>query len=299
MAARATARFGRARPLAIDMRWAALETSRRSNAIDGNRLALLDAAIDPVVDWIESDFPIATRRKRTPPRVRAKGSLVELTDGMSDQGDHAATVICLLRLFAIHRARKQGKLSRTSERIDALEMWKSQVEAVGALSPYIILVAAQTALAGDGAPARALCKFDKYQDRGSALKTAFNAAWDMHFLRQVHHSEIGVAPYQELHGPTTLLTFDRQFSDSARGLTGVLSGIDGRTGSLATGSVARLKDHLQKDVSGNPHMLRRLGAWSRSLQEVQVQRATLAQPFPTTEHLQRVLEGVLDELFPN
>jgi hypothetical protein len=298
-AARATSLFGRSRPLALDMRWAAIETSRRSTTIDGKRLALLNAAIDPVVDWVESNFSIATRMGNQPPRVGGHSSIEDKTDGLSDQDDHLATLICLLRVFAVHRARKQGQLAGPSDRLDALEDWKDRVEAVGALSPYIILAAAQTALAGDGAPARALCKFEKYQDRASALKAANNAAWDMNFLRQIHHSEVGVVPYESIHGPTTLLTFDRQFAESARSLSGVFQGISGRTGSVATGAVAGLKDELQRDVRDDPHMMNRLKAWSRSLQTTQVERAAGARPLPTTDQLQPLLDETLEELFPD
>lgn len=135
------------------------------------------------------------------------------------------------------------------------------------MSADLTLIAVQTAFSGDGAPARAMCKFEKYRDAPSAKRAAANAAWDLHFLRVMRASESGLPPYSDHFGPTTLLTFDRQLAAAADDLF-----YRGRVHSPARSSVMVTmtnRTQLQRDVLSDPHMLDRLDRWCLGLADQQ------------------------------
>lgn len=78
--------------------------------------------------------------------------------------------------------RQAGELHTPKQRLEALEEWAESIAPVEAVSADLMLIAIQTACGGDGAPARAMCKFGQYRDRSSAKSKTANAAWDLHFF---------------------------------------------------------------------------------------------------------------------
>jgi hypothetical protein len=161
------------------MRWAAIETSRRAGEIDGQRLAQLDAAQALLSDWLASAVPIQQRVGAGPPPLRSRRQVEKALDGASADIYHLEVMVCLVRLAKLHRRRRAGSLTRPSDRLDALETWLEDVRPVGAMSTFLFLAAVQTALGGDGAPARSMCKFSQYRDRDTAIKASSNASWDV------------------------------------------------------------------------------------------------------------------------
>lgn len=283
------------RDLAVEMRWAAIETSRRTGEIDGRRLAHLDAAQALLCDWLASAVPIQQRLNAGPPTLRSRRQVERALDGASTDTYHLEVMVCLVRLAKLHHRRRAGGLTRPSDRLDALESWVEDVRPVGAMSTFLFLAAVQTALGGDGAPARSMCKFSQYRDRETAVKASSNASWDMLFLRMMQASEVGLTPYLTLNGPTTLLTFDRQFARSAKGVIGAFLGV-AVNGSQLPGSVGRLRQHLQRDVSNDPRMLARLD--ELALQVRAEQEVRMSGPYEATyADVQHLLEEALDDLF--
>jgi hypothetical protein len=117
----------------------------------------------------------------------------------------------------------------------------------------------------------------------------------MLFLRMMQASEVGLTPYVTLHGPTTLLTFDRQFAASAKGVIGAFLGV-AVNGSQLPGSVGRLRQHLQRDVSSDPRMLARLDELAHQARTEQAARTSKPDE-ATYVSVRSLLEDALDDLF--
>lgn len=286
------------RSVAVDMRWAAIETSRRAGFLEPDRLAQMAAAVEVASDFLESSVPIGQRFAQPPPRLRVQREKTAHLRGLSDS-DHISTeAFCLLHLYKIDRDRRAGIIRTPNERLDALTQWTEDVAPARALSPHLIITAVQTALGGDGAPARTMCKFTQYKDPVSALSTAYNAAWDMLLLRQVRASELGLQPYQDHWGQTTLLTFDKHLAGSAEAVVGSFGESASERASIA-GSVALLRRHVQRDILGDEHMDDRLKAWGRQLADAQAARLVAGTPRATDEEMAPHLARALEALFPS
>lgn len=141
-----------------------------------------------------------------------------------------------------------------------------------------------------------MCKFSQYRDKESARAAAFNASWDMLFLRMMRHSELGLPPYAGYFGVTTLLTFDSHFAESARALMGAFLGVGSGSAVGASGAVARLNEHLQHDVARDARMMARLNEWARQCQKLQHERID-CKPAVDRATLDTMVHQALGELF--
>jgi hypothetical protein len=256
--------------LSLDLSWAGHETSRHHGRVDGERVARIHAANVVLLDWLWSNAPITRLFDGDPPRIRPNRLVHQMAGGTEDNTVVLAESAILIHLSRLHQRRQAGELRGPKDRLEALNEWAAAIAPLECVTGDLILIAIQTAFGGDGAPARAMCKFNQYLDRDSARATAANAAWDLQFLRLMRASDAGLGPYAGQAKTTTLLTFDRHLGAAAEDLDYVQR-FDGPAGQTFVTKVSPRK-HLQRDMLRDANMLDRLDAWCRSMFELQVSR---------------------------
>lgn len=281
--------------LRLDLAWAGHETSRNHGLVDGERVARIHAANVILLDWLWGVKPIARLFAGDPPPLRPSRQLRQQADGFADNPVVQAESAILVHLSRVHQLRRSGELSGPKRRLEALQEWSDAIAPLGAFTADVILIAIQTAFAGDGAPARAMCKFDHYRDRESARAAAANAAWDLQFLRLMRASEAGLGPYAGSKRATTLLTFDRQLGSAAEDLD-YFQRIGGAAGDTVM-TKASFRKHLQRDMLRDPNMLDQLNAWCMSMYELQVERWDKPRAIGSGD-VGALLDGALDLRFP-
>lgn len=292
---RATSSLVNHRDIRFEFKWAAIETSRAHGYVDGPRLARIHAADEQLHAWLFSNMPIGPRLAGNAPRLKPTRGVAERNNGVADGTSVTAVSLALIGLSQLHRRRQAGELRSVNERFAFLQDWSETVVPMVGLSADLILIAVQTAFSGDGAPARTMCKFEKYRDVDSARSTAANAAWDLHFLRAMRASESGLPPYDDYSGPTTLLTFDRKLAAAADDLI-YRAPVHGPWKSSVAVTMSN-RTQLQRDVLGDPHMLARLDRWCLDLANQQRARWTRPQRVEVQD-VEDALHRLLAETFP-
>jgi hypothetical protein len=278
----------------VEMDPALAETSRRLGIVDGERYARLAAAKELLDAWLQSPVSIRTRLAADQPALRFSRRIAKASDGVELRSMIAAEVTCLYRLAPIDRRRRSGELRSPKQRLEALEQWSLDVAPIQGMSAVMALVAAQTALGGDGAPARALAKFNEYLDRQAARARAENAAWDMWFLRMARHSETGERPYEERAEPAALVTLDGQLARTAESLLRVVVGTLA-DGYKASGNTVDQYAHLQRDILNDERMRARYDDWWNTLLSAQRRRRSGA---PTVRpDYEALAAAALDSVF--
>lgn len=226
--------------------------------------------------------------------IKCDTSLLSAFEGAAEHQDHQRMVLCLLAIFRLWRLRQGGELRSPVQGIAALESWEREVAPLGAITPQTVLVAVQTVLGSVGAPVVALCKFNSYTSRRSVLSSAWNASWDMAFLRQMRDSELGLKLYKGEALPTVLFTFDKHLAATSKGLRGVFSGT-WPGGTTLHGAYFNPTAGLRREVVSNPRVMERLDSWLRGAYVAQLTRTDFVAG-DTLEELDSRIERDLTDI---
>lgn len=283
---------------AFDLRLAALEGSREIGIVRGERLASMVAAGDVLADWLHQGHSLNGRTfAKAPPKLDVDASHAALLDNAREYEDHARIVLALLGLEAIHKRRAAGELRGSSQGLEALSRWETSLRTHVVLSPALLLIGVQVAL-GPSGPGAAMCKFHLYRDFESARRTAWNAAWDLTFLRAVGASEHGAFPYEVAPMAAVLVTSDRALAETAAALRDP-HGVDHPvTGRRITGSILNLEAALSKAQLRDDRFMTKFHSWQAHAsysQQVRFASTPATRPDEETEGL---VQQMLRERFP-
>ena len=247
-----------------------------------------------MLDWMESYEPFKARFAGKRPRIKPDLSGLMSFEGAHEDRDHQRMVLCLLAIYRLWRLRQSGDLRSPVQGLAALETWERDIAPLGAITPQTLLVVVQTVLGSLGSPAVSLCKFHSYTSRRSALSAAWNASWDMTFLRQVRDSELGMNIYDGQALPTLLFTFDKHLAATSDEISGLIS----RTwagDSRIHGAYVDPRINLRREVVGDKRVMDGLDEWLAAARSRQYDRIN-SVPVGDAEELDLRIDRALSDL---
>lgn len=281
----------------VDIGLAGLEASRHLGKIDGARFAQLVAANELLRSWLLPGKPrIGPALFCERPELVPELDYARQADGAPEYLDNARIAYALVLLQEIWLERKSGRLRSATAAFEALRRWEHSLRRYGAVAPSLLIIGVQVALGEADGIGAAVCKFSAYRDGDSALRTAWNAAWDLSFLRSLQASEFGAWPYKGRPARAVLISRDVQLIAFGNQLMAT-AGLDHASGRRVVGSAINLSAYVRSEVRSEPVFMTRFQRWSESVAQAQDERLRFWRHPPTDDEMQGLLEEELERRY--